>query len=163
MSITNQIALYVAAHPGLTHRELCDAFSFPPNSGHVTYARVTGRIHAAGPRGWTRYYPTAESAEAADRRVRDEADAHKRARMAEASAERNRRRKAARALLGRSRNTRPNDAVEGRPKKRQFTADGVKVTLAAPVQEARTPATQAADQLAPRSWVTAYLSSRGAA
>lgn len=123
-TITERIAAHVAAHPGVRYAELCAAVGISTRCGLVAYARRTGRIFSAGLRHWQRYYPSADEASAADAQVRKEAVQHLHDSRVRGDAERNRRRKAASKVLGRSRNTRPTQAVQGAPSATSFVVDG---------------------------------------
>lgn len=65
-----RIVAYVAAHPGCTRAELMAGVGVSDKHWAMpTYCCKAGLIHAAGPRGSTRYYPSAEMAAAAHDRI----------------------------------------------------------------------------------------------
>lgn len=67
------IVEFVRKHPGCTRRQILDALgSVDERNAMPAYCRKAGMIFAAGPRGSQRYYPTAEQAQAADQRIRDD-------------------------------------------------------------------------------------------
>lgn len=60
-----RIVAFVAAHPGCTRAELlagCEIDDY--RDAMPTYCAKARMIFPAGPRGWTRYFPTAEMAQA---------------------------------------------------------------------------------------------------
>lgn len=65
-----RIVAYVAAHPGCSRAELMASVGVSDKHWAMpTYCCKAGLIHAAGPRGSTRYYPSAEMAAAAHDRI----------------------------------------------------------------------------------------------
>lgn len=111
------------------------------NNGMLTFLRKAGRIHAAGPRSWQRYYSTAEQAARAAPRI----EAH--AKMAEAH--RRRVHNTRRALKLRSeRAAKTGRCIETRPDRRvtpslpagAIPAPGIKVTIAPPIRDRWAPA-----------------------
>jgi hypothetical protein len=156
-----RIVAHVAANPGVRYADLCAAVGITSSCGFVAYARRRGLIFAAGPRSWQRYFPTAAEAAVADQMVRDMVLQHERARKAREAQEHNRRRKAASRLLGKSRNTRPNQAVHGEPAARSFVVDGRRFVVAAPPAEAKPP--RAVSSAEARAWAVAVAQQREAA
>jgi hypothetical protein len=138
MTTTDRIAAHVAAHPGVRYADLCAAIGIKRRSGHIAYAVNTGRVFSAGVHGDTRLYATRGEAEAAEPQLRRAAELRRADVKKRADEERNRRRKAANRILGRSRNTRPAQAVHGDPSVGEFVVAGrvVRVALAQGVQDA---------------------------
>jgi len=125
-----RVVAFVAAHPGCTYAQLCDGSGAARGGGLVSYMASTGRIFMAGPHGWRRYFPTAEQAAAAhDGLVQQAAEARREVKR-RADIEQLRRRKALSRMLGKSRNTRPDRAVQGEPSAPEFVVSGVRVKLA---------------------------------
>lgn len=159
MKITERIVAHVAANPGVRYADLCAAVGIPSTAGHVAYVRKTGRIFSAGPRSWQRYFPTAEQALSAEPEVQAEAKAAERERNRRAALESNRRRKAASRLLGRSRNTRPTQAVQGEPSKREFVVGGKRIALATTCTKSQT-VPRVVDSSQSRPWAAAAVGAR---
>ena len=159
MKITDRIVAHVAANPGVRYADLCAAVGISTRAGHVAYVRKTGRIFAAGPRSWQRYFPTAEQAWVADAQVHAEAQAAERERNRRAALEANRRRKAASRLLGRSINTRPKQAVQGEPSVREFVVDGRRYALA-PQRPCVQAVPRVVDSSQSRPWAAAAVGAR---
>lgn len=130
MTTTDRIAAHVAAHPGVRYADLCAAVNTKRRSGHIAYAVNTGRIFSAGVHGDTRLYPTRAEAETAEPQLRRAAELRRAEVKKRADEERNRRRKAANRILGRSRNTRPAQAVRGEPSVGEFVVAGRLVRVA---------------------------------
>jgi hypothetical protein len=90
----------------------------------------TGRIFIAGPRGWRKYFPSAEQAAAAHDALVQQADNARREVKRRSTIERLRRMKALSRMLGKSRNTRPDRAVQGEPSAPEFVVLGIRVKMA---------------------------------
>lgn len=98
--IAARIAAYVAAHPGCTRAEILEACGLDMRDAMPTYARKSGLIHAAGPRGSARYFPTADTAAAADASIRSMVEATRKAKKAAAHVRDNLRKIAKRQAAG---------------------------------------------------------------
>ena len=159
MKITERIVAHVAKNPVVRYADLCAAVGISTHAGHVAYVRKTGRVFSAGPRSWQRYFPTAEQAWAAEADVQAEAKAAERERNRRAALETNRRRKAASRLLGRSRNTRPTQAVQGEPSKREFVVYGKRIALGATCTGSQT-VPRVVDPMQSRPWAAAAVGAR---
>jgi len=75
---TERIRAYVAEHPGCTRADIiagCGLVGL--NNAMPSYCRKEGLIHASGPRGSQRYYPTAAEAAAAHAWIVADADARR--------------------------------------------------------------------------------------
>jgi hypothetical protein len=149
-----RVVAFVAANPGCTYAELCDGSGATRHGGLVSYMLKTGRIFMAGPHGWRRYYPAVEQAAAAhDWLVQQAADARREVKR-RADVEQLRRRKALSRMLGKSRNTRPDRAVQGEPSASEFVVSGVRVKLARHAK-APTATVRALDPRECRPWAEA--------
>jgi hypothetical protein len=127
-----RVVAFVAANPGCAYAELCEGSGAARGGGLISYMASTGRIFMAGPHGCRRYYPTAEMAAAAhDDLVRLAAEARREVKR-RADVEQLRRRKAVSRMLGKSRNTRPDRAVQGEPSATTFVVSGVRVRISKP-------------------------------
>lgn len=104
-----RIVDYVQAHPGCLRRDILKALGCDdPHNAMPTYCVKVGAIFAAGPRGSTRYYPTAQQAAEADALVRALVKQVRSEKRRAAWAADNLRKRAQRCASGqRMRNTRP--------------------------------------------------------
>ena len=125
-----RIVAFVAANPGCTYAQLCEGCGVAHGGGLVTYIVSTGRIFMAGPRGWRKYFPTAEQAAAAHDALVQQANNARREVKRRSTVEQLRRMKALSRMLGKSRNTRPDRAVQGEPSASEFVVRGVRVKMA---------------------------------
>jgi hypothetical protein len=125
-----RIVAFVAANAGCSYKQLCEGSGVAHGGGLVTYMVSTGRIFIAGPRGWRKYFPTAEQAAAAHDALVQQADNARREVKRRSSIERLRRMKALSRMLGKSRNTRPDRAVQGEPSAPEFVVLGIRVKMA---------------------------------
>jgi hypothetical protein len=125
-----RIVAFVAANAGCSYKQLCEGSGVAHGGGLVTYMVSTGRIFMAGPRGWRKYFPTAEQAAAAHDALVQQADNARREVKRRSSIERLRRMKALSRMLGKSRNTRPDRAVQGEPSAPEFVVLGIRVKMA---------------------------------
>jgi hypothetical protein len=125
-----RVIAFVAANPGCDYATLCEGADVPPRGGLVSYMLSRGMVFMAGPRGCRRYYPTADQAAAAHDALVAQAEQARREVKRRADIEQARRRKAFSRMLGKSRNTRPAQAIEGEPSADTFIVSGVRVRLA---------------------------------
>lgn len=159
MKTTERIVAHVAANPGVRYADLCAAVGVSSHSGFVAYVRKTGRIFSAGPRSWQRYYPTAEQAWAGEAAAHAEAAKATRERNERTWQENNRRRKAASRLLGRNRNTRPKQAVQGEPNVSEFIVRGKRYVIPAKRDDAAGPP-RVVNSAEVSPWVAALVGAR---
>lgn len=131
-----KIIAYVAARPGCTRAQLLAGVgSTDKRDAMPTYCRNAKMIFAAGPRGRTRFYPTAELASAAHAGLVAHAARARDAVKTRAWANRNLRQRAARhAAGGRCLNTKPGrhtiDLAPG-----VTLAPDVRITIAPPMRD----------------------------
>ena len=108
---TEAIAAFVRAKPGCTRAQILARFAMDVRNALPTYCTKAGMIHAAGPRGSQRYYPTAAQAAQAHARVVVDALARRALQRRRQDIRQNLRRRAARhAAGGRVRNAAPGGA-----------------------------------------------------
>lgn len=74
---------WIAAHPGRTGKEVCEAAGVTIKNGLLSYLVARGKVFASGPTHWQRYYPTAEEAQANHEALCREAREHVRRKQAE--------------------------------------------------------------------------------
>lgn len=135
-SAADRIRDFVTANPGANNaavREACRC-----DRAALTRALHAGLVHAAGPDGSKRYYPTAELAAAAEAFVTAEAgrrriDVARRAHAAE-----NERRKAARKAAGCRPGTPRPRAIDAHGRQ-VFSVGGVRYTVAPPMRDRFAP------------------------
>lgn len=130
----DRIRAAVAEQPGMLASDLSKAANLDPMSGLLSYAVKIGAVYSAGPHRWKRYYPCPHQAAAADAELRAQADARRDSVKRAHWKIKCLRRKVASAAAGRSRDTRPAQAVQGRATG-TFVVAGVKYTIAPPMRD----------------------------
>ena len=79
-----RIVAYVRINPGCERMEMARALGISdPRWSLPTYCRKAGLIFAAGPRSWTRYFPTEQEAKAAHPVICKQAEAQRQAKVRE--------------------------------------------------------------------------------
>lgn len=136
MTIVRRIVDFVSQQPGCTRAEILAAIGSNDQSNALpTYCQRQGMIFAAGPRGWQRYYPTAEQAKGADAAIRAEVAAERRRKIRQTQLADNLRKRARRLAAGsKPRNTRPGRMAIELPEGATLHPQ-VRITIAPPMPD----------------------------
>lgn len=131
-----RIVEYVQAHPGCLRRDILAAIKCDDEHNAMpTYCAKVGAIFAAGPRGSTRYYPTAEQAAGADAAIRAQVKAERQRKKRNACIVDNLRKRARRIAAGsKPTNTRPGSMIVELPSGATLHPN-VRVTIAPPMRD----------------------------